>query len=130
MRIITRTRAQVYKLWLAALRSGEYKRVKGQLRKTDTNSRIVGYCCLGVLQDLAAKDGGNKLVLGDHNDRDYRTSCGEVDEIQSMPQQEILDFMGLDSNTTWDLIEMNDDKNRSFKEIANHIEKNILPEVI
>lgn len=37
--------------WLAALRSGAYKQTTGMLRKDN------GYCCLGVLCDLASKTG-------------------------------------------------------------------------
>jgi hypothetical protein len=35
--------------WIAALRSGKYKKETGQLRKNE------GYCCLGVLCDLQNK---------------------------------------------------------------------------
>src|SRR6185503_16966914 len=38
--------------WTAALRSGEYRRGQGRLRSDDDR-----FCCLGVLCDLAAKDG-------------------------------------------------------------------------
>lgn len=40
--------------WIAALRSGDYKQTHGALR--DEN----GYCCLGVLCDVAAKEGKGK----------------------------------------------------------------------
>lgn len=38
--------------WVAALRSGEYRKGTGALRDSDDN-----FCCLGVLCDLAAKAG-------------------------------------------------------------------------
>ena len=53
--IVNRTPEEVWKLWLDALRSGEYKPGRGQLRTV--NER---FCCLGVLCDLAAKDGGRQ----------------------------------------------------------------------
>lgn len=37
--------------WLTALRSGEYSQTKGYLHNAE------GYCCLGVLCDIAVKDG-------------------------------------------------------------------------
>lgn len=37
--------------WTGALRSGEYKQATGYLRTED------GYCCLGVLCELAVQDG-------------------------------------------------------------------------
>lgn len=43
---------EVMELWVKALRSGEYKQAKGVLQ----NDRG-GYCCLGVLCDVAEKEG-------------------------------------------------------------------------
>jgi hypothetical protein len=43
--------AEIAKKWVAALRSGEYRQSKSQLRRGD------GFCCLGVLCELAAKEG-------------------------------------------------------------------------
>lgn len=42
--------------WLAALRSGEYQQTRGGLRDN------VGYCCLGVLCDLHAKEAGKDWI--------------------------------------------------------------------
>lgn len=42
--------------WVAALRSGEYKQAVGTLRD-ERRDGSVGFCCLGVLCDLAAKAG-------------------------------------------------------------------------
>lgn len=39
------------KKWVEALRSGEFKQVKGRLKTVD------GYCCLGVVCELAIKAG-------------------------------------------------------------------------
>lgn len=41
----------IKELWLAALRSGKYKQGRSQLRRGDS------WCCLGVLCDLATKQG-------------------------------------------------------------------------
>jgi hypothetical protein len=41
--------------WIDALRSGEYKQGKKKLRSTENQ-----FCCLGVLCDLAAKQGIGK----------------------------------------------------------------------
>jgi hypothetical protein len=53
---------EVKKRWLEALRSGEYAQTTGKLHRFAADvfepSEIPpGYCCLGVLCDLAAKDG-------------------------------------------------------------------------
>ena len=42
---------KVKELWLTALRSGDYARAEGKL------SDGIGYCCLGVLCDIASKQG-------------------------------------------------------------------------
>ena len=46
--------AQIKAAWIAALRSGEYKQGQGRLRFGDE------FCCLGVLCDLAFKQGLGK----------------------------------------------------------------------
>lgn len=53
----------VKKLWLAALRSGEYKQICGRMRVLKSATSQVrtlhgeGHCCLGVLTELAKKEG-------------------------------------------------------------------------
>lgn len=44
--------ARVKKLWVDALRSGEYKQADSRLRGES------GYCCLGVLCDIHAQETG------------------------------------------------------------------------
>lgn len=45
-------RPEIKAAWLEALRSGDYQQTKSILRGHDNT-----FCCLGVLCDLAAKDG-------------------------------------------------------------------------
>lgn len=53
---------EVKEKWLTALRSGEYPQTKGALHNTE------GYCCLGVLCDIAAKEGiVNELPPGEYH---------------------------------------------------------------
>lgn len=49
-------RKAVKKKWLEALRSGEYKQGKRTLRRIEADGGY-SYCCLGVLCDLAVKEG-------------------------------------------------------------------------
>ena len=47
--------------WIAALRSGEYEQARGSLmrimhRNFETGKIGVGFCCLGVLCDLASQE--------------------------------------------------------------------------
>lgn len=45
----TKMRPKVKKEWIAALRSGDYRQGRGQLRSEDNS-----FCCLGVLCNLHA----------------------------------------------------------------------------
>lgn len=64
--------ARIKKLWVAALRSGEYSQGTGRLRKSAPGGEFE-FCCLGVLCDLHAKetgrgkwmDGGGYQIKGD-----------------------------------------------------------------
>lgn len=46
---------EVKKKWLNALRSGAYEQVTGALCKIK-NEEVIGYCCLGVLAEIAVQD--------------------------------------------------------------------------
>lgn len=54
--------ADVKAQWVAALRSGDYQQTQGKLGRVEAVddgevSFPVGFCCLGVLCDLAVKEG-------------------------------------------------------------------------
>lgn len=56
--------ARIKKLWVDALRSGEYNQVKGQMRgHYDGNGYGGGYCCLAVLCDIHAKEEGRPYAF-------------------------------------------------------------------
>jgi hypothetical protein len=56
------------RLWVSALRSGEYKQGSNRLRLEDPDTGEITWCCLGVACDIAQKNGapvqlaGNPLV--------------------------------------------------------------------
>jgi hypothetical protein len=60
-------RPEVRTAWVAALRSGEFTRTTGKLTRVDggPNGAPVGHCCLGVLCELARRDGVPLLVSDD-----------------------------------------------------------------
>lgn len=96
--------AELKAKWTAALRSGEYKQGKGQLR--DGRGK---FCCLGVLCNVASmqisKNGESPIVGGIEND--YRGA-----------------FVPLIGEKYFDLYLMNDN-GKSFPEIADYIETNL-----
>jgi len=104
--------------WCAALRSGEYQQGEGQLRSG------VGYCCLGVLSELAVKAGATSPAVYDQ-DHEWWTYDGRNDYLPDS----VLEWSGLhDTNPevqfrgerTW-LAEIND-RPCSFEEIADLID--------
>lgn len=118
-KIITRTRKEAFNHWLSALESDEYYQTTDVLRSVV--QRIDGeptlaFCCLGVLCDLVAKDGGPQWeddVFMDHYDTQLPPA--------------IRDDMGLTDHDCEALIDMNDGHDASFKQIAEYIRKEVMP---
>lgn len=113
LKVIQRTREQAFEHWIDALESGRYRRGVGQLRQWNGSRTI--FCCLGVLCDLAAKDGGEQW-------------SGEY--FQGSPyglSEQMAQFMGIDEDQLCKLVTMNDDDKLSFKKIAAHIRHTIMP---
>lgn len=86
--------------WVEALRSGKYEQGHGALRKDDK------FCCLGVLCDVVDPNGWSE-------DCYWR---GEY----ALPPSHVLGNL-----TASDLVYLNDEKNLSFEQIADYIEKHI-----
>lgn len=103
--------------WVAALRSGKYQQTQGYLRDSD------GFCCLGVLCDIFAKDLETEWQghLAGHR-YDF---LGQGFHLPT----EVYEIADLTVDTCSNLQEMNDGDSRarkahSFNEIADYIEKN------
>lgn len=113
-KIVNRTRTEVIKRWVTALKSGKYKQAQKQLR---TNA---GFCCLGVLCDLARKDGGDDWTPSSLQGYEYKKNCGVL-------QDDMERFIFGDNTYTLShtLVEMNDN-GATFKEIAKVIEEKLL----
>jgi hypothetical protein len=101
----------VKELWLKALRSGEYKQGRRQLRDTSDN-----FCCLGVLCDVIDptkwKTASPELVS-----YTYEGFGGTLPE-------SIQIYAEVPLNITSFLINMNDG-GKSFTRIADYIEENV-----
>jgi hypothetical protein len=116
----TKMKAKIKKLWLKALRSGEYNQAKGVLRTADAT----GYCCLGVLCDLHRK----AMKKGKGWDQTvYRQSNGGV------PPECVVAWAGLPAQNP-DVTSANDDNDHlaslndngaSFADIAAIIEEQL-----
>ena len=109
--------------WVKALRSGKYKQAAGKLK--DDN----GYCCLGVLCQLHAKE--TKLGKWITTDNEYYPinyvvgkSVGDVE----LPTA-VMKWAGLSrpygiSVKGSKLTNINDNEGKTFKELADIIEEN------
>jgi|GEM_PF-3411517 len=102
-------------VWIAALRSGDYKRGKGRLKK-----KLKGkdsFCCLGVLHDIHGEWGD---------------SITSVVGYKSYAPKGIFKYgylsrgtsRGLDTHTQHILASMND-RGKTFNQIADYIENNV-----
>lgn len=100
------------KKWLEALRSGKYTQVKGSLAKM--NGKKWQYCVLGV----AAKVAGYKSSAFESN--------GTLrSDLEKIPEIIRNNSVGQTPKIASDLIGMNDGQSKSFKEIADYIEKEL-----
>ena len=92
--------AQLKKVWVEALRSGEYKQGKGMLYRPEET-----HCCLGVLCKVAGK--------GSYSEGEVNLDGGYF----------WLDGIFPDGIRTF--VNMNDHQGKSFNEIADYIEANL-----
>lgn len=128
---------RVKALWIDALKGGEYAQAKGYLKRIDTLTGEASYCCLGVLCDLAIKDG----VEVEYVERETSIRCGVYDSYPSWLPRSVQDWAGLTSDTgKFDgyisyvgddgkeevadtLMALNDGAEYNFSEIADVIEE-------
>lgn len=114
-------KTEVKEKWVAALRSGQYPQARGVLNRTEPP----GFCCLGVLCELAAAEGVVSKSTGS-----VRASYGEDSKAYLLPY-EVQEWAGVDESPvvvdngyTVYLTEENDG-GQSFKQIADLIEKGL-----
>jgi hypothetical protein len=114
--------------WIGNLRSGEYVQCKGRLRAYDTSTiddkKGGGYCCLGVLIET---EGVDKPERGEDDcGIESWTYDGRFDE----PSPKTLERIGLPTHLVGFFVDLNDDKELSFREIADIIEKSVEYETV
>lgn len=144
-------KTEIKQKWVDALRSGEYEQGKWKLTRIDDYTDIMGqgkerFCVLGVLCDIAVKD-GIELPIG--YDRDYDKNAewiefrvyksmwneeeGEYDDTNSTDlPDEVLRWAGLDENPvvvydeqTATLTELNDLLDVPFSTLATLIDEQL-----
>ncbi len=114
---------KIKKLWLRALRSGKYTQGKNRLKTKDR------FCCLGVLCDLHAKKFNKKWRINGFYLGDNIVLSSEVMKWAGLEDCAPIVEDGNNKQASLDVF--NDGlmhrkiKGRSFKQIANYIEKSI-----
>jgi hypothetical protein len=118
----------IMKKWVKALRSGAYKQGKGQL--FDEKG---GYCCLGVLCDLAMMEGvtdftpSNQTATNKYGGS-YDFLPGEVKKWAGMKTEDgslrNIEIETLSGYTANSLTEINDEAKYDFDQLADVIEEN------
>ena len=103
------------KIWIKALRSGEYKQTKKKLCDKD------GYCCLGVAYDVLSdgdwirRGDGGVWAIRDEDSWEFR---------EGFPPLNVLDKWGLEPDQASDLASRNDN-GWTFGQIVDWIEDNL-----
>lgn len=115
-RIVKRTPAQVYELWVQALRSGEFEQGQQNLKYGGK------FCCLGVLIELARRDGGREWEV----ENGYHGINGDFCHLPDS----IIRFIGMEDAEESNLVSKNDNERRDFQYIANYIESVIAPRAL
>ena len=110
--------ARVKRKWIAALRSGKYEQGQGWLMNGEK------YCCLGVLCDVFEKEKKQKMwIHREWGQVNVRVFMGNTHYLPPI----VVKWAELDSSNPMIggvLAEnLNDRDNRSFKYIADEIEK-------
>ena len=110
--------ARIKRKWVAALRSGKYAQGQGFLKDEDG-----GYCCLGVLCSIFAKE---KSKLGVKFIGESDGTWSFMGSGATLPVV-VADWAGLDNVDPTigpvTAVGLNDDQYRSFRYIARMIEK-------
>lgn len=118
------------RLWVEALRSEEYGQAKGALRTED------GYCCLGVLCEVAIKAGVKVKVEGPNDDGHHLfdgyedfpppSVCEWAFGTNDVPLSVRIDDSFVDdSYMEAELADLNDSKDWTFEQIADAIDESL-----
>lgn len=115
---------RVKKLWIAALRSGKYRKTTQRLRRKQGDGEF-GYCCLGVLSELFRQEhprSGEWL-----EESTFRSTRNTADSSETTLPRCVQKWSGVpdanpDVGRMMNLARLND-SGKSFDHIADRIEK-------
>lgn len=108
--------------WIKALRSGDYKQGRFNLYLPGPNKTKGTYCCLGVLGAIYGISSRSLNSEGDYS-KEYNPNSHKAAIKCKLPKM-MLESVD-DNKFLKKLVDMNDNKNNSFIQIAKYIEKNL-----
>jgi hypothetical protein len=128
------------KLWIDALRSGKFEQGQGNLASRD--GEVVKYCCLGVACEVAVKDGLDLegrwgRPIGNEVEEWVETDHKFYDSEDLLLPPAVQDWLGIPGSTTVEVmlngieesvIDLNDNMDRDFGQIADALEWTFLKE--
>ena len=119
-------RREIARRWVEALRSGEYAQTKGRLQRVvpGDHGEPEGFCCLGVLCELAVADGVippaiRSDLLGTGMYGKIGVNSTLPDEVQEWAGVEVADPRLEPTQTT--ASDLNDNEGKTFEELAEAI---------
>jgi hypothetical protein len=132
----TKLKPEVLTLWTDALESGEYAQTKGWLHlMEDGSDRPGGWCCLGVLCDVASKAGvdmNRQLEVGGKVESFDDHRGGLPPSVRKWAFGVETTFDGADGAESWAaedyLVSMNDGMGQDFRAISRWVKENLSPE--
>lgn len=124
---------QVKEMWIKALQTGQYAQATGKLHAIEDGQ--AGFCCLGVLCDLAVREGVINPPKVDDTHYDTIMYYGQEEAHELLPY-EVMTWAELDSDNgnfeqSWDdtivktitsLVDLNDG-GKTFMELAEYIKE-------
>lgn len=118
------------KLWAADLRSGKFTQATGTLHKTfgmgTSRDDRAGHCCLGVLSCRVTRLKAVKETGWKYDDASGCWSCDGGAINGKLPTQ-VREVIGLRIDEQGDLVILNDQKAKTFSQIARYVEKLFVP---
>lgn len=110
---------EVKEKWLEALRSGEYKQGRTMLKQGQSPDNLK-YCCIGVLCELAAKDG-----VIDNSVKSSFDPIYSFNEKECLIPDEVARWAGLKTlrTTSGSTLYQLNDFGKSFSDISDVIEE-------
>ena len=103
--------------WVAALRSGKYEQGQNNLRSVDNK-----FCCLGVLCDIIDNTKWETFEKANSAKKTYPFT---YEGFSGTITNDLKKIAGLPNDKIGPLMNMNDEENKSFAEIADWIETNL-----